>query len=202
MTLKVSAVDGAEYDDSEPRYFVVGAAPDEMCFDRVEHKIVTKASVIAAGGTAEIGAGSAAFAASIRVDGVSLADYASGLAGAGTPPGGGVVTPPKTPITANVAGAGTASATITFAAGPQDAAGTITIGGLASGGNAVAGLTPVATAAGDTAAVIAGKVAAAIEGKQDAGTSVTFKAVAAAGVVTVTEDAGGTIDAGLTATVA
>jgi len=201
MTLVVSKVDGAEYDDSEPRFIVIGDTPDEMCFDRIGHRLVTKASVIAAGGTAEIGAGSAAFLAEILVDGESLTDYAKALAGGGQPPGGGVQ-PPQTPITANVAGAGTASATITFAAGPQVATGTVTIGGLASGGNAVSGLTPVATAAGDTAAVIAGKVAAAIEGKQDAGTSVTFKAVAAAGVVTVTEDSGGTIDAGLTATVA
>ena len=80
MTLTVSAVDGAEYDDVEPRYFVIGALPDEMCFDRVEHKIVSKASVVAAGGTAEIGAGSAAFGASIRVNGTTLADYAAGLA--------------------------------------------------------------------------------------------------------------------------
>ena len=196
MTLIVSKVDGVEYDDVEPRFIVIGDKPDEFCFDRVEHRIVSKASVIAAGATAEIGTGSPALLAGVSYNGETLADFVKGLKPAAKPP-----TPAPTPIKAAVAGTGTTSATITFTAGPQAATGAVAISGLAVGAAAVPTTAPVATAANDTATQVAAKVATYLNGKKDSGNTVTIAATASAGVVTITEAGGGSIAAGLAAAV-
>jgi hypothetical protein len=111
-----------------------------------------------------------------------------------------VVVPPATPVTVVAGGVGTATATLTVGAAPAAQANTVTVTSLTVGGTAIAGLTPVAVATGDTAAAIATALATMLGGKQDAGATLTLAAVTAAGVVTVIETGGGLIDA-LTVTV-
>ena len=104
------------------------------------------------------------------------------------------------PISAAVAGAGTATATITFSGGPADQAYTVTLTASGPTGS-ITGLTPVQITKGMTAAQVATAVATMLEGKQDATAADTLHAVAAGGVVSVSEVGGGTISA-LTAVIA
>jgi len=97
-----------------------------------------------------------------------------------------------TPVVSAVAGSGTTTATITFSGGPADASATVTLTATGPTG-AITGLTPVAFTKGATVDQIATAVAAELDGKQDATTTDTLVAVAAGGVVTVTESGGGVV---------
>ena len=102
------------------------------------------------------------------------------------------------PITAVLAGDGTSTLTLTVNGGPADQAYTVTISGLSVGGSAIAGISPVPVAQGDTPSHVANLIETEIAGKQDAGGTVTIAVAKAGKVLTITETGGGTFDAGAT----
>jgi hypothetical protein len=96
------------------------------------------------------------------------------------------------PINVVVAGAGTSTATVTFSGGPADADYTVTLAVTGPTGGIV-GLTPVSITKGMTVEAVATAVATELNGKQDGTGTDTLVAVAAGGVVTVTEAGGGNV---------
>jgi len=96
------------------------------------------------------------------------------------------------PISAAVSGANTTTAIITFTGGPADQDYSVTLTATGPTG-AIVGLTPVLISRSMTAEQAAAAVATELNGKQDGTGTDTLTAVAASGIVTVTENGGGTI---------
>ena len=172
---------GYTYDDSEPAF--IDAGP--FWFHRPTKRLLTKTSVAAymasftpakTMGAKESGTLSAAYITTHM--GIPAAPAAPAPA-AGAP------------IVTAISGAGSATAKITVTGGPADKAYTITP--AVNAGAVIAGLTPVAVAKGDILTQVAAKLVTALNGKKDAGNAKTLKAVAAVGVVTVTETGGANI---------
>ena len=115
--------------------------------------------------------------------------------------GRATIPPAPAPITAGFTGDGTNTLTLTVNGGPADQAYTVTISGLSVGGSAIAGISPVPVAQGDTPSHVANLIETEIAGKQDAGATVTLAVAKAGKVLTITETGGGTFDAGATVVV-
>ena len=89
-----SALDKARFDNSVPRFILVGGPPDNLVFDRLTGRLLGFDEVTAAGAGAEIGTAPAWYMDSERIDGSTLREIANSL----IPPN------PSTTVTAGAPG--------------------------------------------------------------------------------------------------